>query len=128
VAKEESTPITDDEGWEKAEAGIGEEWDFDKNGDLVGVFVKTRHIDLPERSQRPGPDGELRKTAQIWEFMLPEGEIVFIWDSHQLAELMTAPGMGDQVKIRFKGYKKFDGSDGPRQVKEYDLWHKPKSK
>jgi len=120
VAKEPVNTTTDSDDWEEQQIGFGEEWDFEKNGDLIGTFIGNKEIDLPERSQRDG-----RTTAKIWEYMLDDtGEIVFLWDSHQLAEAMTKPGTGDKVKIKFEGYRKFDGSDGPRQVKQYRLWTK----
>lgn len=120
MAKEPVNTTTDSDDWEEQQIGFGEEWDFEKNGDLIGTFIGNKEIDLPERSQRDG-----RTTAKIWEYMLDDtGEIVFLWDSHQLAEAMTKPGTGDKVKIKFEGYRKFDGSDGPRQVKQYRLWTK----
>jgi len=116
MAKEPTTTTTDD-GWEEISVGAGDEWDFDKNGPLIGNFIGTQEIDLPEHSQRDG-----RTTAKIWQFALEgTGELVFIWDSFQLGEAMTKPGSGDLVRISFEGYKSFTGTDGPRQVKQYKV-------
>jgi len=113
----DKTPVTEDEGWEQVSTDLGTEWDFDKYGDLVGYFLGPKEIDLPEKSRRDG-----RTKATIWEFALVDsGEQVFLWDSHQLATAMTEPGMGDLVKVQFGGYRKFDSSEGPRQVKQYKV-------
>lgn len=121
MAKETTPPVEENE-WEEISVGIGEQWDFDKRGDLIGVIVGAKSVDLPEHSQREDASGELRTSAGIWEFMLPDtGEMVFLWDSYQLTEALKDVGSGDLVKIHFDGYRSFTGSDGPRQVKQYKV-------
>lgn len=114
------TPVTEPE-WEEVSVGIGEEWDFDKRGDLIGKFIATRMVPIPEAKQYT-KNGELVKEAQIWEFVDENGEVYFLWDSYKLAEGLKDAGAGSMVKIQFQGYKKFDGSDGPRQIKEFKIF------
>lgn len=116
----ETTPV--EEEWEEVKIGLGEEWDFEKNGDLIGTLVGAKNIDLPEHSWGTGPDGEVRKTAGVWEIANDNGEIFFIWDSYQLTEALTDFGRGDRIKVHFDGYRKFDSKGGPRQVKQYRVF------
>ncbi len=118
----DKTPVQTEDDWEQVSTDIGTEWDFDKGGDLVGYFLGPKEIDLPEKAQRDG-----RTKAIIWEFALQDsGEQVFLWDSHQLSNAMTDPGIGDLVKVQFGGYRQFNSADGPRQVKQYKVFLKKK--
>ena len=122
MAKEPVNTIDDDEDWETATADIGTEWNFEKDGDLIGTWVGKETIDLPEHSQRVNErTGEIRDKAEIYQFRLDNGEEVFIWASHQIDAAMAKPGLYDRVKIHFKGYKSFTGKQGPQQVKEYEV-------
>lgn len=110
---------TDDEGWETVETGLGEEWDFDKNGPLVGTIIGTREVDLPEHKWTEQADG-IRKTAKAWTFQTGDtGEEVFLWESYQLTEKLKDVGTGDAVRIFFEGMREIDG--GRRRVKQYKV-------
>ncbi|MFI5419580.1 MAG: hypothetical protein ACHQ1H_01290 [Nitrososphaerales archaeon] len=116
MAKEQPNPLLEDD-WEEISTGIGEEWDFDKNKTLMGTYKGTEYIDIPEEKQRDG-----RTRAMTYQFeTAAEGATVFVWESYQLKEAMSEVTIGDLVRIQFDGYKKFDGSDGPRQVKQFKI-------
>jgi hypothetical protein len=119
VAKEPSVIDTEDE-WEDVKVGIGDQWDFETQGVLIGHIVGKFPIDLPERSWSQNPDGTTRKVADAWKFALRDtGEEVFIWDSYALSDALTEPGFGDLVRIQFEGYKDFD--NGKKRVKKYKV-------
>jgi hypothetical protein len=116
MAKDVETP---EEEWEEISTGIGEQWDFDKNGDLIGTFLGAENIELKE----PRADG--KTTALAWRFATDSDELVFIWDSYQLGLAMTEAGSGDRVKIHFDGYREFD--NGSRRIKQYKVFMKKQS-
>lgn len=121
MAKEPANPLLEDD-WEEISTGIGEEWDFDKTGDLIGTYKGTEYIDIPEEKQRPQADGSKRTRAMTYQFeTASEGATVFVWESYQLNEAMKEVTEGDLCRLKFDGYKKFDGSDGPRQVKQFKI-------
>lgn len=121
MAKEPANPLLEDD-WEEISTGIGEEWDFDKKGQLIGTYKGTEYVDIPKEKQRPNKDGSIRERAMTYTFeTADEGATVFVWESHQMNEAMKEVTEGDLVRIQFDGYKKFDGSDGPRQVKQFKV-------
>lgn len=121
-SKTTNPPVEDDE-WEDVKTGLGTEWDFDKRGMLTAYYMGPREVELPEKSQEKTG----RATATIYEFAtVADGEQVFLWESYQLAQALTEPGMGDMVRIQFLGEETFSGSDGPRRVKKYKVQIKKK--
>lgn len=121
MAKEDTGNLAEKDEWEEVQVGMGEEWDFEKNGDLVGTFLQARIIELPEKSWTKQEDGEIRKTSTIFEFALDgTGEQVFIWESYQVVEGMKDATTGTRVKVQFTGVKDFDG--GKRRVKQYKFF------
>lgn len=116
MAKEPANPLLEDD-WEEISTGIGEEWDFDKNGQLIGTYKGTEFVDIPVEKQRDG-----RTRAMTYQFeTAADGATVFLWESYQLTEAMKEVSEGELCRIQFDGYKKFDGSDGPRQVKQFKV-------
>lgn len=106
-----------DEEWEDVRVGLGRGWDFDRDGDLIGLYLGVNEVEIDE-SKRQGDDD--RTHAKAHSFGLPEsGEIVFVWGSYELDEAMTEIGVDDKVKISFIGRENFNSDDGPRQVKRY---------
>lgn len=101
--------------WTTISTGIGEEWDFERDGPMIGFFLGSTSV-------------ETRKTesgvATAYQFA-PVGqpdEIVFVWESSELARAFASDMVrtGDKVRIRFLGREQFTGEDGkPRQVKRY---------
>ena len=122
MPKEPANPLLEDD-WEEIQVGIGNEWDFDKKGQLVGEYKGTSYVDIPEEKQRVQEDtGEKRTRAMVYNFIEgTEGESVFVWESHQLNEAMKEVTEGDLVRVQFDGYKKFDSAKGPRQVKQFKV-------
>jgi len=116
MAKDVETP---EEEWEEVSTGIGEQWDFEKSGDLIGTFVGAINVELRTARQ----DGS--NSALAWTFITDEDERVFVWDSYQLAEAMTDAGSGDRVKIHFAGVREFD--NGARRIKQYKVFMKKQS-
>lgn len=123
MADTKNAPVTDDEGWEEVKVDLGTEWDFEKYGDLVAIYMGPKEIELPEEKQTINADGTKREKALVHEFAVRDtGEQVFIWGSYQIDLAMTDPGMGDEVKIKFEGYRDFDG--GSKRVKQYKVFTK----
>lgn len=114
MAKEPANPLAGDD-WEEISTGIGEEWDFDKSGQLIGTYKGTEYVDIPVERQIDG-----RTRAMTYQFeTASEGATVFCWESYQLTEAMKEVSIGDLCRIQFDGYKKFDSAAGPRQVKQF---------
>jgi len=123
MAKEPANPLLEDD-WEEISTGIGEEWDFDKNSTLIGVYKGTEYVNIPEEKQRVNTDtGEKRTRAMTYNFIAADnGDEVFIWESYQLNEAMSEVQEGELCKVSFDGYKNFSGKDGgPRQVKKFKV-------
>jgi hypothetical protein len=124
MAKEPTSAVDTEDEWEIVQAGMGEQWDFDK-GPMIGYMIGKFPMELPERSWSENPDGTTRKTADFWKFALKEtGEEVFIWDSYALSEALTEPGSGDLVRIVYEGQRDFDG--GKKRVTKYQVSVKKK--
>lgn len=124
VAKD--TPVTDHEpeiDWETINTGsLGDEWDFERNGPLIGYFTGTRVIETQKVDS-----GEA--TAILFSPYKHQDEQVFIWQSADL-EIFSEPEspilQGDLCKITFLGIRQFtgtnkDGKAEPRQIKQYKV-------
>lgn len=116
-------PSPEDEGWEDVVIGLGEEWDFDKFGFLVGRYIGTQSMDVPDRNN----PGQMRTTAvHRFEADSNEDAPVFVWGSYQLDEAFNpsdgSPSQiraGDSVRIDPLGTKSFSSEDGPRTLKQF---------
>lgn len=116
MPKEPQNPLLEDD-WEEISTGLGEEWDFDKSGQLVGTYKGTEYIDIPVEKQREG-----RTRAMVYNFEeAANGESVFVWESYQLRESMKEVTEGDICRIQFDGYKQFNGAEGPQTVKKFKV-------
>lgn len=100
--------------WETLRPGLGEEWDFDRRGPLVGTYEGPTTVPL-----QPSP-ADPRTETTAYEFTVhPDGERVFVWASYELAQALTEAGVGDLLRVELLGRSQFVGPDGPRTVKRY---------
>lgn len=106
-------PVDEEAGWETLRTGLGREWDFDKEGPLVGHWVGIEEVPV---------EASDRKTARAHTFaVIPTGEMVFVWSSYELEAALEQAGTGDKLRIQFLGRDSFTGDDGPRQVKRFKV-------
>lgn len=112
-----ATPTTDEE-WEDIQVGLGRGWDFDKDGDLTGLYLGVNEVPIKEENRRGDDD---RETAKAHSFGLVDGsgEIVFVWGSYEMDLAMTEVGVDDKVRVHLIGVEQFSSDSGPRQVKRY---------
>lgn len=123
MAKISDAPeTTDSEQWETINSGsLGNEWDFDQDGPLVGYFLGTRTVPTTKVDS-----GEA--TAIQFSLRSDPDEIVFVWESSDL-KIFSNTDMfrtGDLTKITYLGRRSFTGSDNkPRQIKQYRVQTPP---
>lgn len=110
-------PQADNEVWEEVRVGLGEAWDFEKNPILIGRYMGAQVMELKEE----GLDG--RKDATAHEFELDNGDVVFAWSSFKLGQALVNVGMGDRVKIEYRG--KIGIKDDKQQLRQYRVWVSP---
>lgn len=115
AAERDNQTQTADE-WERVQAGLGEQWDFDKSGDLIGTWVGAEVVELKE----PGLDGKSEATAYM--FALDDGSQVFLWQSYALTNALEKCGVGDRVKIVYKGQRDFTGEKGAQRVNVFEVF------
>lgn len=118
MAAEALATSPQDEEWEDVKVGLGRGWDFDKDGDLVGIYLGVNEVPIKEENRRGDDD---RESAKAHSFGLQDGsgEIVFVWGSYELDLAMEEIGVDDKVKIHPLGVEQFNSDTGPRQVKRY---------
>lgn len=121
MAKDNGTAVAENaangvDEWETVNTGsIGEEWDFTRDGPLVGNFLGLRTVETTKVES-----GEAT-AIQFAPIDRPD-EIVFVWQSADLMAFSDSDmfTIGDRVRINFLGIKQFTGADGkPRQLKQY---------
>lgn len=112
-----ATPTTDEE-WEDIQVGLGRGWDFDKDGDLTGLYLGVNEVPIKEENRR-GDDDRETATAHSFGLVDGSGEIVFVWGSYEMDLAMTEVGVDDKVRIHLIGVDQFTSDSGPRQVKRY---------
>jgi hypothetical protein len=106
--------------WETVQVGLGREWDFDRDGALVGHFIgrKTVETDKVEAGEA---------TAYLFSAD-PTGEEVFVWGSSEIVSAFSRMipdtdtpiiTIGDKVRVEFLGRDSFTGAKGPQQIKRY---------
>lgn len=109
--------------WETLSTGsLGTEWDFDRDGALVGHFAGTRTV--PTEKVESG-----EATAYLFHPVSNLDDQVFVWGSSEIVAAFaplpdgsTLIREGDLVRIAFLGRDQFTGQDGkPRQVKRYKV-------
>lgn len=104
--------------WEDVGSGLGEEWDFDRDGALIGNYLGSKTVETDKIET-----GE----ATAYQFA-PERDpesVVFVWGSWQIADAFAqdAIRIGDLCKITYLGIKQVGtGDDGkPRMVKRFRI-------
>lgn len=118
VEKDNATPadVPQDDEWERVQSGLGEQWDFEKQGDLVGTWVGAEIIELKE----PGLDGKTEATAYM--FQVEDGSQVFLWQSYALTNALEKVGVGERLKIAYKGQRDFTGEKGAQRVNVFEVF------
>lgn len=112
-----ATAALDDVDWETVNTGsLGNEWDFERDGPLVGNFLGSRVIETTKTQS-----GEA--TALQFAPAANPDDIVFVWESADLgifSEDDSIIRVGDLVRIAYLGRRQFTAADGtPRQIKQY---------
>jgi hypothetical protein len=107
-------PVADNGEWERVKVGLGEGWDWTNNPTLIGTWTGAEVVELKE----PGLDGRSEATAYI--FVTDEGEQVFLWQSYALTAALENCGVGDRLKIVYKGQQ--DIKDGKQRINRFDVF------
>ena len=108
-------PENNDE-WERIAVGLGEQWDFEKDGPLIGVWTGAEVVGLKEA----GLDGKKEATAYLFD--TDTGESVFLWQSYALTNALEKVGVGDRLKIVYKGQRDFTGERGNQRVNVFEIF------
>lgn len=119
---DKDAPVVDpvDEEWEQVGSTLGNEWDFDKDGPLIGHYLGSEAVEL--KNPLNDEKGNVRTHATAFRFAHePDGEIVFLWSSYEVEQAMKVIGPGDKVRVTALGRESFTGDDGPRQIKRYKI-------
>lgn len=124
VAPENDYPASAMDGaesddWETVATGLGREWDFDRDGALIGNFLGVQVVETTKVDS-----GE----ASAYLFRSNAGEDVFVWGSSEIEKAFarTIPdtdtpiiAIGDRVRVEFLGRESFTGAKGPQQIKRF---------
>lgn len=116
TASEINAAATEPE-WETISTSIGEEWDFEQDGVLVGHFLGTKTVESTK------VDSGEATAIQFAPLDNPD-HVVFIWQSADLMMFSNDDRIrtGDLCKINFLGRRTFTGKDNkPRQIKNYSV-------
>jgi hypothetical protein len=125
VAKSRQTPAAteaaDNDEWETIPTGsLGNEWDFDRDGALIGNYLGSRTVETAKLES-----GEA--TAHLFAPIGDPESVVFLWESADLAGAFRVDGdgtslirVGDKVRVTFLGERAFTAANGqPRRIKQY---------
>lgn len=114
---EPTEDVVPTEEWEDIKVGLGEEWDTEENGPIVGIFMGMETLEVPDANN----PGQKRATnAYRIEVATDENPNRFVWGSYNLDLAMAEIEVGNKVRISFVGRNSFKGSDGrPQTVKTY---------
>ncbi len=106
--------------WETVQTGLGREWDFERDGALVGNFLGVQSVETTKVDS-----GEA--TAYLFRSRA-ENEDVFVWGSSEIVKAFDRSipdtndpiiAIGDLVKVEYLGRESFTGAKGPQQIKRY---------
>lgn len=119
--KRETTPApagTDDgDEWETIPTGgLGDEWDFDRDGVLIGNYLGSREVETEKIESG-------KATAHLFAPVTDPDRIVFVWESAEIATAFSGDliRVGDKVRVTFLGIRQFTGKKGPQQIKQYKV-------
>lgn len=119
--KRQSIPEPDGVEWENLPGGgLGDEWDFERDGTLIGHFIGTQDVETQKVESG-------HATAVQFAPINEPDALVFVWASSELSQFtatdehdMPLVAVGSLVKIQYLGRDNFTGADGkPRQIKRY---------
>lgn len=123
MAKVNAPDNTDPAGvqWETMTLGLGEAWDFERNGALIGNFLGSTTQEVTDKQT-----GE-KRTTNVYQFAPydnPE-ETVFVWGSYAIDSAFSDDRIrqGDLVKITYLGMEQFTDpkTKQPRVAKRYKI-------
>lgn len=102
--------------WETIRTGLGTEWDFDRDGALIGNYLGVVPVDIDR-------EGEM-VTTHAYQFAPEDNpdDIVFVWESAEITAAFRDPTvtpLGARMRIVFLGRDQFTGDKGPQQIKRY---------
>ena len=98
--------MTDD--WKKVE--VGDVWEFEEEGTLVGVFVGKE-------------EGVGENESILYEFELKDGSRVNVWGSTVLDTRLKNIVVGEEVKIVYMGMEKSKKRKNA-EYKNFDVFHR----
>lgn len=106
----------DGDEWETIPTGsLGEEWDFEHDGPLIGHYLGSRTVET-----RKLESGEA--TAHLFAPVRDPESVVFLWESADLRGAFDGDKirMGDKVRVTYLGERAFTADNGqPRRIKQY---------
>lgn len=120
VADTTGVPTVTDQ-WETVAAGLGEEWNFEADGDLIGNYLGTTSIDVPDTNH----PGEMR-TSLVHQFAPRDdpSEIVFAWGSYSIDQAFGKDENGNLLiplgtlcRVIYKGKREIKG--GKQSLRHY---------
>lgn len=123
MAKTDPAPTAqepDSTEWETVQIGLGREWDFTRDGALVGNYLGSSVVETQKVES-----GE----ATAYRFAVT-GEEVFVWGSSEIVSAFSRmiPGtddpiiaIGDKVRVEYLGRDSFTDANGPKQIKRYRI-------
>lgn len=120
MAKNATEPMDDvvpTEEWEDIQVGLGNEWDLETDGPIVGIFMGMEVKTVPDANH---PGEERDTNAYRIETDDEADPNRFVWGSYNLDLAMAEIQVGDKVRISFVGRNQFKGKTGaPQTVKTY---------
>ena len=120
AAEEPAANAPESTEWETVQVGLGREWDFDRDGALIGNFLGVQTVETLKVDSGEANASLFRSRA--------ENEDVFVWGSSEIVKAFarTIPdtddpliAIGDLVRIEYLGRESFTGAKGPQQIKRY---------
>lgn len=107
-----------DDEWETISTGLGQEYDVENLGPLVGNFTGTTHKELDDPTSNTGKRDQL-----VYQFSPIDDptNTVFLWGSYELDTAFADIPLGTKVRISFAGRSQFKSKEGPRQIKHYKV-------
>ena len=104
-----------EQGWETVVEPYGETWDFDKNPVLIGKYLSTKTVELPDLNK----PGEMRP-SNVYEIEAADsGDKVSVWGGYSIDEAFAKITPGNLVRIEFHGKVKIKG--GAQEVKQFTV-------
>lgn len=105
--------------WDRINTGLGKEWDFERNGNLVGRYLGAATVETDD-PQNPGEKRE--SNAYQFEMLTASDDtIYFVWGSADIDKAFEDPRAiaGAILQVAFLGRESFTGANGPQQIKRY---------